>query len=675
MFEKIKKTFGIQQKEERTDAALVQAFLRGDDLPFQGQGIFDHGIQDPYSQNIAVFRCINIISSSLSRVPLRLMRRGRELNNGKVYNLLNKPNSVQNRIEFINMLLTQLHISGNAFIYIDGRNSEGIPRSLMLLPPESISPIKGASIYDLEGWRVKTGARETVDIAKADIIHIKYAANPQDPIMGVGPSSIASLAVDTDFAAAVYNRSVMKNGGLPSGILSYKGPGKLTEEMKEEIRQSWYRTYGSPRASSRLAVTNSDWTFQPTGTSQKEMEFLEARRWNLVDIARAYNVPVMYLNDDSTSATSEASITIQRRMFYEENLIPLARKLQEIITSEFLVKIDNMLSIEFDFSNIAALQVDYNERVKAGQDLQKMGFSINQINERLDLGLKEEPWGDEHLVPVNMVPAQDVVDHDVHLPSGDSGEELVDSPEKSLEGTETASLRWSVLAKGAQQIEKKCTNKMRRLFLKQRSLVLKSLDKAEPDDLDAASKALRGIDSSAFAEAIVPFLISSYSEGNISALSGVKEVEGIEPEEGELVISNATRYCAERYDSLARLCEEAKDLVEQEISSGLSLGESVEDIQKRVRQTYNVIIGRSKMVSRTEVFAASNIARYSFLKADKSIKEVEWLSGPCRNHGPMGSSKIGESFETGLAHPGEGGESETQNIGCSCLIAAAPKHS
>jgi len=395
----------------------------------------------------------------------------------------------------------------------------------------------------------------------------------------------------------------------------------------------------------------------------------------LVDIARAYNVPVMYLNDDSTSATSEASITIQRRMFYEENLIPLARKLQEIITSEFLVKIDNMLSIEFDFSNIAALQVDYNERVKAGQDLQKMGFSINQINERLDLGLKEEPWGDEHLVPVNMVPAQDVVDHDVHLPSGDSGEELVDSPEKSLEGTETASLRWSVLAKGAQQIEKKCTNKMRRLFLKQRSLVLKSLDKAEPDDLDAASKALRGIDSSAFAEAIVPFLISSYSEGNISALSGVKEVEGIEPEEGELVISNATRYCAERYDSLARLCEEAKDLVEQEISSGLSLGESVEDIQKRVRQTYNVIIGRSKMVSRTEVFAASNIARYSFLKADKSIKEVEWLSGPCRNHGPMGSSKIGESFETGLAHPGEGGESETQNIGCSCLIAAAPKHS
>jgi len=138
MFEKIKKTLGIANAETRTDAALVQAFLRGDDLPFQGDGVFDHGIKNPYQQNIAVFRCINIISSSLSRVPMRLMRRDKEIKNGKVYNLLSAPNAIQNRIEFLNMLLTQLHISGNVYIYIDGRNSSGVPRALILVPPERV---------------------------------------------------------------------------------------------------------------------------------------------------------------------------------------------------------------------------------------------------------------------------------------------------------------------------------------------------------------------------------------------------------------------------------------------------------------------------------------------------------------------------------------------------------
>lgn len=664
MFEKIKKTLGIAGAETRTDAALVQAFLRGDDLPFQGQGVFDHGIQDPYNQNIAVFRCINIIASSLSRVPMRLMRRDKEVRNGKVYNLLNTPNSVQNRIEFVNMMLTQLHLSGNSFIYVDDRNSDGIPRSLMLLPPSSVVPIKGASMYDLEGWRVKTKGTEHVDVKKGDVVHLKYAADPEDPVMGVGPTNIARLAVDTDFAAAVYNRSVMKNGGLPSGILSYKGPGKLTEEMKEEIRQSWYRTYGSPRASSRLAVTNSDWTFQPTGTSQKEMEFLEARRWNLVDIARAFNVPVMYLNDDSSGSLSEASITIQRRMFYEENLIPLARKIEAVITSEFLSNIDNMLRLEFDFSNIAALQVDYNDRVKAAEDLHRIGFSINQINDRLDLGLKDEPWGDEHLVPVNMVPAQDVVDHAVQLPSGES-EALVDSPAEEISGNATASLRWAISSRGSQQIEKKFTNKMRRLFLEHRSLVLKSLPRNEAD------VALRNIDASDFAESLIPYLISSYSEGNAEACVESREGEALSAEEGSSAISRATEYCSRRYESLISLCEESKDLVGQDISTGTSLGESDEEIQQRVRQTYNIIIGRSKIVARTEVFGANNVARYNFFEQENSVRNLEWLSGDCKNHNhSRANAVIGEPFDTGLLYPGQNGESESQNIGCTCIVVA-----
>jgi len=673
MFEKIKKTLGIANAETRTDAALVQAFLRGDDLPFQGDGVFDHGIKNPYQQNIAVFRCINIISSSLSRVPMRLMRRDKEIKNGKVYNLLSAPNAIQNRIEFLNMLLTQLHISGNVYIYIDGRNSSGVPRALILVPPERVSPIRGAGLYDLEAWEIKGKGVDTIRVKKEDIIHIRYAADPVDPLTGLGPVDISQLAVDTDYAAAVYNRSVMKNGGLPSGILSYKGPGKLTEDMKEEIRQSWYRTYGSPRASSRLAVTNSDWTFQPTGTSQKEMEFLEARRWNLVDIARAFNVPVMYLNDDSTGGLSEASITIQRRMFYEENLIPLARKIEEIITSELLVKLDNMLRLEFDFSNIAALQVDYNSRVSAGHDLQKMGFSINQINNRLDLGMTDEPWGDEHLSPVNMVPTQDILDHSVVLPS--TGEEAAPEEESSEGVAEAASgmgsVRWAATAAVAQKIEKKCTNKMRRLFLKQRSSVLRAAGEMGDNGVSKLLDSVDSIDSGEFAEGIVPFVISSYSEGAIiSSLEKNGETEDAASDAGKF-IGEATNYCANRYSSLVNLAEESKEIVRQELTIGSGMGEDQAELCVRIRKIFNIIISRARVLSRTEVFSAHNAARYMVLSASpEEGQRAAWLSGNCKNHTtPARSVPIGSAFDHGVAYPGQNAEDDPQNIGCTCLIA------
>ena len=669
MFERIKKTLGFQGAETRTDAALVQAFLRGDDLPFQGEGVFDHGVQDPYSQNIAVFRCINIISSSLSRVPLRLMRKDREITGGKVYSLMDSPNPVQNGIEFMNMLLTQLHISGNCFIYVDERNSDKIPRSLMLLPPGAVSPIKGASIYDLLGWKVKTKGTKYAEVSKSDVVHIKYSSDPNDPIMGLGPTRIARLAVDTDFAAAVYNRSVMKNGGLPSGILSYKGPGKLTEEMKEEIRQSWYRTYGSPRSSSRLAVTNSDWSFQATGTSQKEMEFLQARRWNLVDIARAFNVPVMYLNDDSAGTLSEASITIQRRMFYEENLIPLARKIEKIITSELLSKIDNMLRVEFDFSNIAALQVDYNARVDAARELHRIGFSINQINERLDLGLKDEPWGDDHLVPVNMVPAQDVVDHSVQLPSSDSPSSIVDSPAEEIAGNASREQQWGKLTRDLHKIDKKFTNKMRRMLLSHRSSVLRSLVNSSDYSIDIAREALGKVDSAAFAEGLIPMLISGYGEGHSSALEAIQIPEDTVKSLSRQAIQEAADYCSGRYTTLIQLCEEAKDLVDQEICTGYSMGEGAEEIRERIRKAYNKIIGKAKMISRTEIFAASNFARYRIFEGYSSEESISWLSGDCSNHrGAFESIKLGSLFPGGLRYPGENGEQDSQNIGCSCIV-------
>jgi hypothetical protein len=54
---------------------------------------------------------------------------------------------------------------------------------------------------------------------------------------------------------------------------------------------------------------------------------------------------------------------------------------------------------QFDLANVGPLQVNYKEKIDVAKNMFFMGWPINHINKRLELGMKEVPWGDEWWVP------------------------------------------------------------------------------------------------------------------------------------------------------------------------------------------------------------------------------------------------------------------------------------
>ena len=629
MFERVKRAFGIQQSRASEDfhveargsnAALLQAFLRGDDLPDQTH--FGVRMNDPYCQSVAVFRCVNAISSTLSQTPV-LLTKGKKKITGPYRELFDNPNNLMGMEELIETIIVQILTHGNAFLFIDDPDSRGVPRALLPLSPTCVSPQRGERQYELESWQMTTGPKQVVSIPTDKVVHFKYASHPEDPIMGVGPLVAGMVAIETDNLAAVYNRSMLRNGGMPSGILSYKGVGRLTEEMKEEIRHNWYKTYGGPRNASRLAVTNADWAWQQTGASQKDMDFIDARRWNLADISRAFNVPLLYLNEESNFGAQ--AVRVQRKVFYEDNLIPLARKLGKTLTEGVLGGENRNGTLSFDFSDVAVLRDDYDARVDAGIKLARMGFSINQINKNLSLGMDPEPWGDEHMVPVNMVPAQDVVEHEVVLPHAQSDEqkeapenELKVVPEEEDENLgedqeaaiyQLASEDWGKLASGPSHLSKKCNNKLRRKFLGLRSKMLNSVngDTVNFKDIEKI------IESSDLEEDIMPFIVSSYVDGAKSAVGDIVKMGipdgGFNGEKAEKVMDLAVLYCNKRHEELSLIVNDIGVILMQDLKIGMKMGENGSELKDRIRKIFNVAIRKCSDLAQEEVFAGFNSAR------------------------------------------------------------------
>ena len=352
-----------------------------------------------------------MIASTLSRVPLRLYD-GEEVTQGTpLALLLERPNQLMRQGQFLRVVVSHLLLEGNAYIYLDQDNSHGVPRALLPFPPQRITPRRDKrNLYSLTGYEVATDRTNTAQIVPPDrMIHLQYAPNPSDPLEGIGPLGVAQIAIESDHLAGVWNRAVLQNSGSPAGVLRWKGEGRFDEEDARLVKDQWVETYGGAEHAESIAVLGSNFEFQSIGTSARDMQWLEARRWNLADIARAFNVPLLFLNEYESSGLSDAGLKIQSKLLYTSNVIPLAVDLAQTFTDKLVTPRQMTQHARFDFTGVEALRDDASEQVKLAQGLTALGYSLNDVNERLGLGMPEVDHGDVAFVSNSLVPVDQVI--------------------------------------------------------------------------------------------------------------------------------------------------------------------------------------------------------------------------------------------------------------------------
>jgi hypothetical protein len=182
-----------------------------------------------------------------------------------------------------------------------------------------------------------------------------------------------------------------------------------------------------------LAVLEGGAKYKQLVPSQKDMEFLNQKKWNRDEILACFKVPKLELGiwDDVNFAVAK----VQAREFWVKTLIPKMKLIEYVMyTQLFSVTGTGKVFGDFDLTDIEALQGDLNEKMDIARKMFEMGYPANIINKRLKLNLPDLPNGNVSYLTstVNQVDASGKII--VAAPPQPKGSDGSDKPKGKPEG-------------------------------------------------------------------------------------------------------------------------------------------------------------------------------------------------------------------------------------------------
>lgn len=352
-----------------------------------------------------VYRCVDLISSSLGVLPCKVYRVDKdgfktEALDHPAYDLLNlEPNEDMTSYTFFKTLVVSVLLTGNGYAYIE-RDSHLNPLQLVYIPSTKVTIVW---VNDDRGIRHKrymvAGFRELVE--PADMIHILNFT--YDGIQGVSTISHArqTLGIATDSEA--HAKGFFKSGGSTSGILTVEGKMSVPKKQKDEIYSTWTQRLNDSPAS--MVILPGNMHYQPITIDPKDSQLLESRLFNVQDICRFFSVSPVKAFDLSKSSYSTIEAT-QLEYLTDTVLSVITNAEQEINRKIFLPMERHSFVAEFDTSTI--LRTD---KASQAEWLTKL-FSVGAITPdeiRSEMNLPRVEGGNESFVQVNTMPLKEAV--------------------------------------------------------------------------------------------------------------------------------------------------------------------------------------------------------------------------------------------------------------------------
>ena len=352
---------------------------------------------DPYLQHAWVSVCIDILSRNVARAEFEIKKNGKTENDSKLAKLFMYPNKSLCRFDLWKQTCAWWCLDGEVFWWFGEDYCCGIPDEIYILNPRNMQHVvEGGKITKWVYTDSATG--KPVIILPDELIHFKDW-NPWNEYRGVSPLVSLGLEVEQDLLAAKQNSGLLKEGGVPKGLL--KTDQILTETEAEILARTWDSKYGHGMKN-RVAVLGKGTEYQPLTFSPDVLKLYDMKQWNLYTLLAKFGIPPRVANiQDSKSSLSGTDTDSQHRAFWNFTLIPLLRNYEQILEVQFFRRFNLSQTGEFNLNNIPELQE--SEDAQSNRDIAEINAGLKTINDVLrERGAKEKPWGDNWWKPNNV---------------------------------------------------------------------------------------------------------------------------------------------------------------------------------------------------------------------------------------------------------------------------------
>jgi HK97 family phage portal protein len=306
------------------------------------------GVSIRAAENLAtVLGCTQAISSALAYIPaLTYQRDGdgnrREAMAHPLATITRMGTSAMSWPELIEHWVASALLTGNGLIEIV-RDERGMLIDLKFHPWGCVSVqllSSGRLAYDVTEPRIAGRMRR---LLQDEVIHLRDRTD--DGSIGRSRLSRASDTVAGVVAANSFAKSILDNGGYPSGVLTY--PGAMSAEQASRLREDFNRKHTGTDNAGRVMILDGGLAYTVAQISPEDAELLESRRFGVEEICRLYQVPPPLVQDYSHNTFTNSETA--GRWFAQFTLAPWARKI-EAAFSRALFPAQSGLELEMDLS-------------------------------------------------------------------------------------------------------------------------------------------------------------------------------------------------------------------------------------------------------------------------------------------------------------------------------------
>jgi HK97 family phage portal protein len=237
----------------------------------------------------AVTAAVMFLSRTMATLPKHVYRRtdsGPQRIKGKLQTTIHEaPNDEMGAAKFWQYFWQQVFTGGRGLAWIE-RSGGGV-EALWLIDPSkaTIKRTAGRLVYAFDG---KT-------YPSADVIDVPFALR-EDQIRHYGPITLATKAIQLALAMNDYASTFFAGGGIPP--LAMIGPVANTPAGLQRQMADVHRVIEAAKKSDRpVFPMPSGYELKPVGFDPEKGQMTDARRFQVEEIARAYQLPPVFLQD------------------------------------------------------------------------------------------------------------------------------------------------------------------------------------------------------------------------------------------------------------------------------------------------------------------------------------------------------------------------------------------
>lgn len=363
-----------------------------------GVPVFAYGGASTALSIATVYRCVKLLSESVATLPLQYMRRRdgvfESFADARLDYLLNvQPDYAINAYDFWRQVVTELLLDGNAYIVPVYNNATLQLDRLALCGRGTVEHDTANDLYKVND----TENAITGTYPEGEIIHIK-GMTLRNGKQGVSVLTHARLTMGIAATGDQETRNRFANGGNVRGIIandnSVRGFG---EYQDAELERTAARMDNLFQGGERIVSLPGQVDFKQISLSSTDMQFLESRKFTVIEICRFFSVPPTFAYADTSSnykTVEQADVD-----FMSHTLNPLLRNIETELRRKLIApNLCAKYKIEFDRRQLFACNL--NGMMNYGSKLLQIGTTVNEVR-RMN-NLKPVEGGDTVMVSANL---------------------------------------------------------------------------------------------------------------------------------------------------------------------------------------------------------------------------------------------------------------------------------